>query len=144
MSIQFASKEIPGDVLPFQPESPGLQTWRTKYVGVFGVSEIVGETGSRSIEIPFLLHKGTATRQNGWRDPADLQQFLDVELINLQGENDELSLDSSAGHGPYAGCTFDGFKMVMFPLLDVAGTIDGGWHCIITLCFTQLAPRTGE
>ncbi len=130
MSITFGSYEIPGDVLPFQPSSPELQAWRTKYAGVRGVSEIIGATGMRPIDIPIVLF-------GDFNSSGQLQSFLQT-LDDRIGTNETVQIDSNAGQGPYDNCTLIDYQPIKMPLPDLAGLLDGGWFMYLLLRFVQL------
>ncbi len=130
MGVTFNSLVIPGEVLPFQPASPMLQRFPTKYAGIKGESEIIGGTGSRMVEIPMVIF-------GEWESAGQLQEFLNT-LTDLVGTNETVEIESNAEQGPYDNCTLVDWQPVRMPLPDVAGTLDGGWFMYIMLRFIQL------
>lgn len=134
MAFRFRGVTIPGTILRHGKPPYALQTYRTHFFRVNGVSEILGGRGGRPLEFPILLH-------NRWPSRQALETYIDNTLqLVLFGRNGEIDYrDGDRVVPPYKNCTFHGFEMEgTGPLLDVAGTLDGGWFCYGRLLFFQL------
>jgi hypothetical protein len=145
MALLFNNVAFKGVPLAFTLAAPQYEFLRTKFSGVIGVSEIAAGSGLREIAIPVVCY-------GGFKNRTALQQYIDGSKgMNLDfasggglGANGTLEYrgdnNSNAFLFFYNDCTFEGFTMRPDPgmLLDVAGTLDGGWWCFGALKFTQL------
>jgi hypothetical protein len=129
--------------------APELQTVRSKFAGVRGESEIMLESGGRTIQIHGKIH-------NRFADPQSLNAFLD-HLDDQVGQHGTLEIVNqgpnawSAGGVPrtFRHCTFEGFAKDAGPsggaLADNIGLLDGGkpsWWIEGTLTWRQLSTAT--
>lgn len=109
-----------------------LQAFRTKFVGVDNVSEIVAGRGSRMIEFDMWIH-------GAFDNVSDL--FRELQRMDFHvGKNGNLTYDAALGGRVYLpDVTFDSWRTLWGPRDDVAGTVDGGWVIGVWLTFTQLS-----
>ena len=134
-AVKFSGKTIPGFCLPFLPPPPEFEAVRTKFFNVRGESEIVGEIGGRTFEVPICLF-------GKYKDAADLTDFIESTLRELIGDNGTLELKDDSGWGSFLDCTFEGFTPQPPGVLhDDAGTLDGGWWCNGLLRFRKLSSK---
>jgi hypothetical protein len=135
-TLKFGKEQISCTVLAVPEPAPELQTWRTRFAGVQGESELVGTAGGRTLEFALMIHGSFATR-NALRDY--IQGTLNGSLI---GEHDDIVFRGTSPNfeHDWMHCTCEGFSMApgSSPLFDFAGTLDGGWFVPGVLRFRQL------
>jgi len=135
--FRFDGDTIPCIVLRHGKPAPELQTYRTHFQGVNGISEIIGGRGGRQLEFPVILHKKWARRQS-------MEDYVEFDLnLRAFGENGNIAYTANEATIKYDDCTFHGFFMdPNGPLFDYSGTLeeDGtrGWFCSGMLLFFQL------
>jgi len=137
MSIRFTSLLIPGIVEPFAVPSREVQVSRMHFFGVQGESEIRGESGGRTIQIPMLVY------DDGNKFPSrdSLAVFFSTQVGKLIGKNGVLSiLRDGFAQETYPECTLDAANIRAYPgiVLDVAGTLGGKYFCQADFTFRQL------
>lgn len=133
MAIQFDYTPIPGVHGPILMGLPELQVTRTKFQGVRGTSEIMGETGGREIFTRHWLYGGTSTT-------ALMMQLL-RRLETMIGKNAALVITAPGIPATFNHCTFLGFEKEEPGILpDLTGQLGGNYWCPGTLRWYQLSP----
>lgn len=132
--IVFGGQDVVAIVLPYTPPAADLQVWRTQFAATQGISEIIGGSGGRMIDIPLVLrHSSYTTRA---KIEADIATFNSVI-----GINDTLKVYLYDGTIlNYANCTCHGFAMMTDPKPDQANTMGAGvgrWTCTVMGRFYQ-------
>lgn len=136
MALKFWNLDIPGLHGPLIIGGPENTARRVKFFQVKGEAEVAGFPAGRTIMVRALVFDEFDTYQK-------LQDFLD-DLSTKTGVNDKLT---ETGNTPKVldYCTFEGWEPIPLngqedpgPLVDIAGTLDGGWFIQILLRFRQL------
>jgi hypothetical protein len=136
--IVFEGVEIRGVVERFPVPPPELQAYRVHFSGVHGEHELRGGKGGRTLEIQIVL-------ADQWLSKLQLVEFynqtLNRDLINTNGTLTYRYAEAEGGENvqEFDDCTFQGFfeDPRQGPLLDVSGTMDGGWWVRGVLVFRQ-------
>jgi hypothetical protein len=116
MPLFFNGQEIPGMYSAPLFDRRDLQVQRTKFWGVKGESEIVGEWAGRQIEVNHWFY-------GGYGSQSEIFEALQA-LDKRTGENGRLEF-TEMGILLY-DCTFEGHDLRYGPLYDYAGTLDTG------------------
>lgn len=118
--IVFDGVDVVAIVLPYTIAPPDLQVWRTQFAATHGVSEIIGGSGGRSIELPLVLRKAS------YRTRTDIEDAMNA-LDALVGVHGELRIYLHDGSQViYPDCTCHGFQRMSDPKPDEAGTMGAG------------------
>jgi hypothetical protein len=127
----FANQEIHGLFGNVRMSPRVLQSQRTKFFGVHGVSEITGGQAERQIIVQHWLF-------NEYSTPLLCTNAIE-EIDNLVGRNGPLIFNTATAQWSIYDCTYDGHELIQLPMLDVAGTMDGGYWAELMMYFTQLS-----
>ena len=124
MSIIHAGTLIPGTHGPVLYEPPAGQTFRTKFAGVIGSSEIRGGGGGRGLFTEIWIH-GAST--GGFATMAQLLAYLKSldELATQQAHGTLQITGITARDFPH--CTFEGFTPDPLGPLPGTGSEIGFW-----------------
>lgn len=138
MAIAFPNLEFPGTHESPQLAPPKLNAVRTHFAGTKGETELILGSGSRPIQIAYVMH---SLSLNSAEDVVGKMITYDQSI----GYHGELEI-SGAVPRKYSNCTFEGFTPVGSPLRDVANTLNDGasengeyWFVRGVLVFTQLS-----
>jgi len=138
MSIRFRGLEIPGTVERFAVPSRDPQSSRRHFFGVKGESEIRGEPGGRTLQIPILVFE----RSNKFPDFQTLSLFFSANIGPQISKNGILQIINSDGNAilTFPDCTLDAATIRDQPgiIKDYAGTIGGKYFCMADFTFRQL------
>lgn len=127
----FNSYEVPGLFGNVQMSPRVLQSQRTKFFGVHGISEITGGKGERQIVVNHTLFDGYST-------PLLCTNAIEI-IDSMTGTNGPLIFNTPTAQWTIYDCTYDGHELIQLPILDVAGTLDGGYWAELVMYFTQLS-----
>lgn len=136
--LKFQSKTLPGTLGSVLYAGPESRVVRTPYAGVDGESEIRAGHGGRDVVLELTIHDEYDTF-------AKLHNKGIKPIEAVINETGTLRIDSGGVKLVLKDCTLDVFQPIPLPgqptpeaLLDVAGTLDGGWFQTFQLRFRQL------
>jgi hypothetical protein len=128
-ALSFGSHNIQGIVLSWEEPSRETHEMTTKFFGVRGESRIDGSPAGRSLEIPVLVYSSPFNTQ------AKLSNYLRELDLALRGFAATLVVSSSVARPAYPECSFDGFRIVEEPKMDVVGSLGGGAFAVVLFYF---------